>query len=98
MRLNNAAALAKRVTGLIWSSDRLVGDLQTTLKILADLECGHEVDCERIDRLPVSDITRTHLRQERDDRLRQEREPHLRRLENLQRRMHVRLGGDDGSR
>jgi hypothetical protein len=94
MHINNAAVtFAKRVAGVIWSSDRLVDDLQTTLAILADMECSYDVDRERIDRLPLSGITKAHLRQEREYRLRDEREPHLRRLADLQCRTWMLLGG-----
>jgi hypothetical protein len=72
---------------MFWSSDDLLGELQDTLAALADLECRHQIEQERLRQgsEPASEGER--LCAERESRHHQEREPYLHRLNELERRM-----------
>jgi hypothetical protein len=79
--------LALPTMRMFWSSDDLLGELQDTLAALADLECRHQIEQERLKQglEPASEGER--LCAERESRHQQEREPYLHRLNELERRM-----------
>jgi hypothetical protein len=70
-------------------SDDLLGEIQATLAALADLECSHEIDQERLKQGSSTDAAWQHLRVERERRHQQEREPYMQRLNQLQHRMRM---------
>jgi hypothetical protein len=77
---------------MFWSSDDLLGEIQDTLAALADLECRHQMDQERLKQgaKPASEEER--LWAECESRHQQEREPYLHRLNELERRMRALTG------
>jgi len=83
--------LARRIvsaaTQAFWSPDDLLGEIQTTLAALADVEYRYERDRERLVQRLSPDAVLQPLWAERGRRYEAEREPYQRRLERLQRRM-----------
>jgi hypothetical protein len=69
------------------SPDDLLGEIQDTLAALADLECRHQIEQERLKQgsEPASDGER--LCAERESFHQEEREPYLHRLNELQRQL-----------
>ena len=72
------------------SSDDLLGEIQTALAALADLECRYKMDREQIKLGSESASAREHLYAERESRHHQEREPYVHRLSELERRIGLR--------
>ena len=70
--------------GIPCPSDDLLGEIQATLSALADLECSHEIDQERLKQGLHTDVAWQHLRVERERQHQQEREPYLQRLNQLE--------------
>ena len=77
---------------MFWSSDDLLGEIQAALAALADLECRHQIEQERLRQgsKPASEGER--LCAERESRHQQEREPYVHRLNELERRMRALTG------
>jgi hypothetical protein len=71
-------------------SDDLLGEIQTALAALADLECRYEIDREQIRLDLESPSTREHLCAERESRYRREREPYVHWLNELEHRIGAR--------
>ena len=70
--------------GIPCPSDDLLGEIQATLSALADLECSHEINQERLKQGLHTDVAWQHLRVERERQHQQEREPYLHRLNQLE--------------
>ena len=70
-----------------WSPDDLLGEIQTTLAALADVEYRYERDRERLVQRLGPDAVLQPLWAERERRYDAEREPYRYRLEQLQRRI-----------
>jgi hypothetical protein len=77
---------------MFWSSDDLLGELQDTLAALADLECRHQIEQERLRQGSEPASTRERFCAERESRHQQEREPYLHRLNELERRVRALTG------
>ncbi len=71
-------------------SDDLLGEIQTALAALADLECRYEVDWEQLKLGSESASVRERRCAERESRYHREREPYVHRLSELERRMRTR--------
>jgi hypothetical protein len=75
---------------LFGTSDDLLGEVQTALAALADLECRYAMDREQLKLGSGSASAKEHLWAERESRHHREREPYVHRLSELERRMGAR--------
>jgi hypothetical protein len=74
-----------------WYSDDPLGEIQTALAALADLECRYEMDREQLKLGSGSASAKEHLWAERESRHHRERELYVHRLSELERRMGARF-------
>jgi hypothetical protein len=82
-----ARQIVSAATQEFWSPDDLLGEIQTTLAALADVEFRYERDRERLVQRLGPDAVLQPLWTERERRHEAEREPYRRKLEQLQQRM-----------
>ena len=82
-----ARQFVSAATQAFWSPDDLLGEIQTTLAALADIEYRYERDRERLVQRFGPDAALQPLWVERERRYEAEREPYRHRLERLQQRM-----------
>jgi hypothetical protein len=71
-------------------SDDLLGEIQTALAALADLECRYEMEREQLKLGSGSASARERLYAERESRHHRERQPYVHRLSELEGRMRAR--------
>ena len=71
----------------LFPSEDWLGEIQATLAALADLECSHQIDQERLKQGSRTDVAWQHLSAERETRHQQEREHYIQRLNQLEHRV-----------
>jgi hypothetical protein len=75
-------------------ADGLLGELQHTLAVLADVEMRHQLECEQIAAWSDPAADKDRLSEECERRYHLAREPYLRRLDELQHQTRLRILGD----